>query len=147
MLFSELYKILVKTVAFVGFKGAIAPPPLTRPWEEHSTAFQKTSIPQDQVIKKSCDTVQQKWKQEGWNPKFAINTSKAKLLSPHMRSFFNSLYPITKPPNKLKTTPNAVDLTMDLLLFNQARKHRWETAYHQFKITNLRQHHSHQWKS
>jgi len=28
----------------------------------------KTSIPLDQVIKKSCDTVQRKWKKEGWAP-------------------------------------------------------------------------------
>jgi len=61
-----------------------------------------------------------------------------------MKSFVNSLYTITKPPKKLNTTPNAVDLEMDLLLSNQARKHRWELAYHQFETTNLRQHHSHQ---
>jgi len=28
----------------------------------------KTSVPLDQVIKKSCDTVQQKWKQASWAP-------------------------------------------------------------------------------
>ena len=28
----------------------------------------KTSIPLDQVIKKSCGTVQQKWKQANWAP-------------------------------------------------------------------------------
>jgi len=43
----------------------------------------------------------------------------------------------------LKTTPNAVDLAMDLLLSSQVRKHRGESTYHQFKTTNLRQHHSH----
>jgi len=32
-----------------------------------------------------------------------------------MKSFFNSLYTITKPQKKLKATPNAVDLAMDLL--------------------------------
>jgi len=53
------------------------------------------------------------------------------------------LYTTTKTPNKLKTINNAVDLAMDLLLFIQARKHR-ESTYYQFKITNLRQHHSHQ---
>jgi len=57
---------------------------------------------------------------------------------------FNSLYTITKPPNKLKTIPNAVDLAMDLLLSTQARKHTGESTYHQFETTNLRQHHSHQ---
>jgi len=31
---------------------------------------------------------------------------------------------ITKPPNKLKATPNTVDLAMDLLLSSQAKKHR-----------------------
>ena len=61
-----------------------------------------------------------------------------------MKSFNNSLHAITKPPNKLKVTPNAVDLAMDLLLSSQARKHRWESAYHQFKTMSLRQHHSHQ---
>jgi len=45
---------------------------------------------------------------------------------------------------KLKATYNAVDLTMDLLLSRQARKHRGESAYHQFKTTNVRQHYSHQ---
>jgi len=35
-----------------------------------------------------------------------------------MKSFFNSLYAITKPQKKLKATPNAVDLAMDLLLSN-----------------------------
>jgi len=64
-----------------------------------------------------------------------------------MKSFFNSLYTITKPQKKLKATPNAVDLAMDLLLSSQARKHRGESAYHQFKTTNLRQHHGHQSKS
>ena len=29
---------------------------------------EKTSIPLDQVIKKSCETFQQKWKQAGWGP-------------------------------------------------------------------------------
>jgi len=61
-----------------------------------------------------------------------------------MKSFFNSLYTTTKPQKKLKATPNAVDLAMDLLLSNQARKHRGESAYHQVKTTNLRQHHSQQ---
>jgi len=61
-----------------------------------------------------------------------------------MKSFFNSLYPIMKLANKLKATPNAVDLAMDLLLSRQARKHKWESAYHQFKNTNFHQHHSHQ---
>jgi len=60
-----------------------------------------------------------------------------------MKSFFNSLYTITKSPKKLKATPDAVDLAMDLLLSNQARKCRWESAYRQFETTNLRQHHSH----
>jgi len=60
-----------------------------------------------------------------------------------MKSFFNSLYAITKAPKKLKATPNAVDLAMDLLLSSQAKKHRGESAYYQFKTTNLRQHQSH----
>jgi len=38
-----------------------------------------------------------------------------------MKSFFNSLYTITKCQKKLKATPNAVDLAMDLLLSSQAR--------------------------
>jgi len=61
-----------------------------------------------------------------------------------MKSFFNSLYTITKAPKKLKAIPDAVDLAMDRLLFSQARKHRGESAYHQFKTTNLQQHHGHQ---
>ena len=61
-----------------------------------------------------------------------------------MKSFFNSFYTTTKSQKKLKATPNAVDLTVDLLLSSQARKHRGESAYHQFKTTNLRQHHDHQ---
>jgi len=54
-----------------------------------------------------------------------------------MKSFFNSLYSITKPQKKLKATPNAVDEAMDLLLSSQVRKHRGESAFHQFKTTNL----------
>ena len=62
-----------------------------------------------------------------------------------MKSFFNSFYTVTKPPNKLKANPNAVDLAMDLLLSSQARKHRWESIYHQLKKnTNFRQNYSHQ---
>jgi len=61
-----------------------------------------------------------------------------------MKSFFNSLYVITKPQKKLKATHNAVDLAIDLLLSSQSRKHRGESNYHQFKTTNLRQHHCHQ---
>jgi len=53
------------------------------------------------------------------------------------------MYTITKCQKKLKATPNAVDLAMYLLLSSQARKHRGESAYHQFKTTNLRQHHRH----
>jgi len=88
----------------------------------------KTSIPLDQVIKKSCDTVFNKsGNKRADPPKFTINTSKV----------------ITSLPMKLFFTPNALDLAMNLLLSNQARKHRWESAYHQFKTTNLRQHHSH----
>ena len=41
-----------------------------------------------------------------------------------MKSFFNSLYTITKAPKKLKAIRNAVDLAMDLLLSSQDRKHR-----------------------
>jgi len=40
-----------------------------------------------------------------------------------MKPFFNSLCTITKPQKKLNVTPNAVDMSMDLLLSNQARKH------------------------
>jgi len=61
-----------------------------------------------------------------------------------MKSFFNLLFAITNPQKKLKATPNIVDLAMDLLLSSQARKHRGESAYHQCKTTNLRQHHGHQ---
>jgi len=60
-----------------------------------------------------------------------------------MKSFFTSLYTITKCQKKLKATPNAVDLAIDLLLSSQARKHRGESAYYQFKTTNLREHHGH----
>jgi len=60
-----------------------------------------------------------------------------------MKSFFNSLNTITKPQKKLKATPDAVDLAMDLFLSSQARKRRGESVYHQFKTTNLRQHHGH----
>ena len=103
----------------------------------------KTSIPLDQVIKKSCDTVQRKWKQAGWPPNSQSITLKSSSSLP-LKSFFKSLYTITKPPNKLKATPNAVDLAMDLLLSSQARNHKRESAYDQFETTNLRQHHSHQ---
>jgi len=61
-----------------------------------------------------------------------------------MKSFFKSLYTISKPQKKLKATPNAVDLAMDLFLYSQARKYRGESAYQQFETTNLRQHHGHQ---
>ena len=50
-----------------------------------------------------------------------------------MKSFFNSLYTVTKPQKKPKTTPNAVDLGMDLLLSSQAINHRGESAYDQLK--------------
>jgi len=103
----------------------------------------KTSIRLDHVTKKSCDTVQQKWKQVGWVPQIHNhNFLSQALVSP----WSHFLYTITKPPNMLKTTPNVVDLAMDLLLSTQARKHR-ESTYHQFKTTNLRQHNSHQEKS
>jgi len=61
-----------------------------------------------------------------------------------MKSIFNSLYTLTKSQKKLKAIPNAVDLAMDLRLSSQARKHRKESVYHQFKTTNFRQHHGHQ---
>jgi len=49
-----------------------------------------------------------------------------------------------KIPKSENTVPSTVDLAMDLLLYSQARKHTGESVYHQFKTTNLRQHHSHQ---
>jgi len=64
-----------------------------------------------------------------------------------MKSFFYSLYAIAKPSSKLKATPTAVDLGMDLLLSTQARKHGWEWVHHQFTTTNLRQHHSRRQKT
>jgi len=51
-------------------------------------------------------------------------------------------------PNKLKVTLNASDPAMDLvLLFSQAKKKRWKSAYKQFKTMNLSQYHRYQWKS
>jgi len=97
-----------------------------------------------QVTKKSCDPFQQKWKQEGWAPQIHNQYLQSQaLVSPWSNLFFNSLYTITKRQKKLKATTNAVDLAMDLLLSSLARKHRGESAYHQFKTTNLRQHHGH----
>jgi len=64
-----------------------------------------------------------------------------------MKSFFNSLYTITKAQKKLKAIPSPVDQMMDLLLSSQARKHRGESACQQFETTNLRQHHGHRYKS
>jgi len=58
-----------------------------------------------------------------------------------MKLFFNLLYTITKSQEKLKATPNTVDLAMDPLLSSQAINHRGESAYHQFNTTSLRQHH------
>jgi len=52
-----------------------------------------------------------------------------------MKSFFNSLYTIKKPQKKLKATPNAADLAMDLLLSSQARN-----AGENQPITNLKPH-------
>jgi len=105
----------------------------------------KTSIPLDQVIKKVVTPFNRSGSKRVEPPKFTTNISKVKFQSPHEVIFyFNSVYTITKSPNELKTTPNAVDLAMDLLLSTQARKHRGESIYHQFKTTNLRQHHSHQ---
>ena len=43
-----------------------------------------------------------------------------------MKSFFNSLYTITKAPKKLKAIRNAVDLAMDLLY--PARKENTEES-------------------
>jgi len=43
---------------------------------------------------------------------------------------------LRSPPIKFKVTPNAADLAMDVLLSSQTRKHRWESAYYQFKTTN-----------
>ena len=103
----------------------------------------KTSIPLDQVIKKSGDTVQQKWKQLGWASQIHNQYLQSQaVVSPWSHFQFNVYY--YKTPKKLKATPNAVDLAMALFLSNQARKHRGESAYHQFETTNLRQHHSHQ---
>jgi len=107
----------------------------------------KTLIPLDQVIKKVVTPFSRSGSKRAEPPKFTINTSKVKFKSPHEVIFyFNSSYTITKPPNKLKTTANtnAVDQAMDLLLSNQARKHRGESTHHHFKTTNLRQHHGHQ---
>jgi len=54
------------------------------------------------------------------------------------------LYTISKTQKKFKAAPNVVDLAMDLFPSSQARKHRGESAYHQFETTILRQHHGHQ---
>jgi len=93
------------------------------------------------VLKNSCNISQQKWKQAGWAPQIH-NQYVWSRSSLYMKSVFNSLYTTTKS-QKLKATPN-VDLAMNLLLSKQARKHGGESAYHQFKTMNLRQHHAHQ---
>jgi len=43
------------------------------------------------------------------------------------------LYTITKSQKKLKATPIAVVLAVDLLISSQARKHRGESAYSNLK--------------
>jgi len=103
----------------------------------------KTSIPQDQVIKKSCDNFDRSGSKRAEPPKFTINTSKVKLSSPH-EVFFQFIVYYYEVPEEAQSYSNAVNLAVDLLLSRQARKHRGESAYHQFKITNLRQNHGHQ---
>jgi len=51
----------------------------------------KTSIPLDQAVKKSCDTVQQKWEQVGWAPQIRNQCLQTQALVSPMKSFYNAL--------------------------------------------------------
>ena len=83
----------------------------------------KSSIPRGQVIKKSRDTVQQKWKRAGWASQIHNQYLQSQaVVFPWSHFQFNVYY--HKTPKKFKATPNAVDVAMDLLLSSQARKRR-----------------------
>jgi len=83
----------------------------------------KSSIPLDQVIKKVVTLINRSGSKRAEPPNSQLISPKSSSCLP-MKSFFNSLYIITKAPKKLKAIRNAVDLAMYLLLSSQARKHR-----------------------
>ena len=74
----------------------------------------------------------------GWAPQIHIQ-----YLQSHEVIFQFIVY-YYEAPEETQSHPKGVDLAMDLLLSSQARNHRGESAFHQFKTTNLRQHHGHQ---
>ena len=84
----------------------------------------KTSNPLDQVIKKVVTLCSTEVEARGLRPLDSQSIPPKSSSSLPMKSFFNLLNTITKPQKKLKATPNAVDLAMDLLLSSQARKQR-----------------------
>ena len=54
-----------------------------------------------------------------------------------MESFFNSLYTLTKFPNKFKATLNAFDQAMDLLLSSQTRNTDENQPISNLKLRNF----------
>jgi len=83
----------------------------------------KTPIPLDQVIKKFVTLFNRSRSKRAEPPNLTINTSRVKGWSPHEVIFQFIVYHY-KAPKEVQSHPNAVDVAVDLLLSNQARKHR-----------------------
>jgi len=65
----------------------------------------KSSIPLDQVIKKVMTFFNRSGSNRGLSPPNPLSIPPKSSSSLPMKSFFNSLYTITKPQKKLKATP------------------------------------------
>jgi len=66
----------------------------------------KTSIPPDHVIKKSCDTVQQKWKQAGWTPQIHNKHLQSQaLVSPWSHFLFQFIVYYYEVPERAENNP------------------------------------------
>ena len=102
----------------------------------------KTSIPLDQVIKKSCDTFKQKWKQAGWAPQLHNQYLQNQALVSPWSHFSIHCILLRRPQRSSK--PSAMLLIWRWICFYPARpENTGESAYHQLKTTNLRQHYGH----
>jgi len=95
----------------------------------------KSTIQQIHIIKKSCDTIQKKWGICGLILPNSLSIPPNSSSNLPNKVSFHSLY-TSKLPKQTKSHPRCC-----LSASVHASKHKWESAYNQFKITILSQQH------
>ena len=106
---------------------------------------EKTSIPLDQVIKKVVTLFSRSGNKRTDPPKFTINTSKAKIVSPHDVIFQFIVY-YYEGPEEAQSHTQCCWSGDGSASVQRGQKTKEISLYHQFKNTNLCQNYGHQQK-